>query len=65
MRAMDGRHGSYRFCNDSVLAYGAIPVELIRAGMLDLPLTREIRASWNSLVTRLLCLRTCLGSEQA
>jgi hypothetical protein len=37
---------SDRKFNDSVLEYGAIPVELIRAGMLDLPLTREIRASW-------------------
>ena len=32
--------------NDTVLTYGPIPVELIRAGMRDLPLTREGGASW-------------------
>lgn len=32
--------------NDTVLTYGPIPIELIRAGMKDLPLTRESRASW-------------------
>ena len=32
--------------NDTVLTYNAIPIEMIRAGMLNLPLTRETRASW-------------------
>ena len=32
--------------NDAVLSYGPIPVELIRAGLLGLPLTRETRAAW-------------------
>ena len=32
--------------NDTVLTYGAIPIELIRAGMQKLPLTREGRPHW-------------------
>jgi uncharacterized protein (DUF885 family) len=32
--------------NDTVLTYGSIPVELIRAGMLNLPLTRETKSTW-------------------
>jgi uncharacterized protein (DUF885 family) len=32
--------------HDAVLTYNAIPVELIRAGMRHLPLTRETEASW-------------------
>jgi len=32
--------------NDTVLTYNAIPIELIRAGMLDLPLARDTRAIW-------------------
>lgn len=32
--------------NDTVLTYNAIPIELIRAGMLNLPLTREAKSSW-------------------
>jgi len=32
--------------NDTVLTYGPIPIELIRAGMLNVPLTRDTRASW-------------------
>lgn len=32
--------------NDAVLSYGPIPIELIRAGLLDVPLTRDARASW-------------------
>jgi uncharacterized protein (DUF885 family) len=32
--------------NDTVLTYNAIPIEFIRAGMLNLPLTRETKASW-------------------
>jgi uncharacterized protein (DUF885 family) len=32
--------------NDTVLAYNAIPIEFIRAGTLNLPLTRETKASW-------------------
>ena len=32
--------------NDAVLTYGPIPVELIRAWLLGLPLTRETQAGW-------------------
>jgi len=32
--------------NDAVLTYNAIPIELIRAGMLNVPLTREAKPSW-------------------
>ena len=32
--------------NDAVLHFGPIPVELIRAGMLNTPLTRDFKAAW-------------------
>jgi hypothetical protein len=32
--------------NDTVLTYNAIPVELIRAGMLNLPLKRDTKSTW-------------------
>lgn len=32
--------------NDTVLTYNSIPIELIRAGMLNLPLTRETKPTW-------------------
>jgi len=32
--------------NDTVLTYNAIPIELIRAGMLNTPLTRETKSGW-------------------
>lgn len=32
--------------HDTLLTYGAIPVELIRAGMLNLPLTPETTSTW-------------------
>jgi uncharacterized protein (DUF885 family) len=32
--------------NDTVLTYGSMPIELIRAGMLNLPLTRETQSTW-------------------
>lgn len=32
--------------NDTVLTYNSMPVELIRAGMLNLPLTRETQSTW-------------------
>jgi len=32
--------------NDSVLRYGPIPIELIRAGLLNTPLTPDTRAAW-------------------
>jgi uncharacterized protein (DUF885 family) len=35
--------------NDTVLTYNAIPVEMIRAGMLNLPLTRGTRPNWKFL----------------
>ncbi|HMJ89631.1 MAG TPA: DUF885 family protein [Candidatus Acidoferrum sp.] len=37
---------SEREFHDTVLTYGPIPVELIRAGMLNLPLTRETKSTW-------------------
>lgn len=37
---------SDREFNDALLEYNAIPIELIRAEMLGLPLTRATRASW-------------------
>lgn len=35
-----------RAFHDAALTFGSIPVELIRAGMLGLPLTHEHQASW-------------------
>jgi uncharacterized protein (DUF885 family) len=32
--------------NDTVLTYNTMPVELIRAGMLNLPLARDTKSSW-------------------
>jgi uncharacterized protein (DUF885 family) len=32
--------------NDTVLTYGSMPVELIRAGILNLPLTRDTAPAW-------------------
>jgi uncharacterized protein (DUF885 family) len=32
--------------HDAVLTYGPIPVELIRDGMENLPLTRDSKPSW-------------------
>jgi uncharacterized protein (DUF885 family) len=32
--------------NDTVLTYNSMPIELIRAGMLNLPLTRDTKPSW-------------------
>jgi uncharacterized protein (DUF885 family) len=32
--------------NDTVLTYNSIPVEMIRAGMLNLPLTRDTKSTW-------------------
>lgn len=40
-----GRMTEKKF-NDTLLTYGSIPVELIRAGMTDAPLKRDWRASW-------------------
>jgi uncharacterized protein (DUF885 family) len=37
---------SDRQFNDTVLTYHSMPIELIRAGMLNLPLTRETQSSW-------------------
>jgi uncharacterized protein (DUF885 family) len=37
---------SNRDFHDTLLTYGGIPVELVRAGMLNLPLTRETRSTW-------------------
>jgi hypothetical protein len=41
----DGRMSEKQF-NDTVLTYGSMPVELIRAGILNLPLTRETKSTW-------------------
>jgi len=38
---------SEREFHDTVLLYNAIPVELIRAGMENLPLTRETQPAWH------------------
>jgi uncharacterized protein (DUF885 family) len=32
--------------NDTVLTYNAMPIELIRAGMLNLPLARDTKSTW-------------------
>jgi len=32
--------------NDTVLTYNSMPIELIRAGMLNVPLTRETKSTW-------------------
>jgi uncharacterized protein (DUF885 family) len=32
--------------NDTVLTYGSMPIELIRAGMLNVPLNRDTKATW-------------------
>ena len=32
--------------HDALLTYGPVPIELIRAGLLNLPLTRETRSAW-------------------
>ncbi len=37
---------SEREFHDTVLTYGPIPVEMIRAGMLNLPLSRETKSTW-------------------
>lgn len=41
-----GGRMSEREFNDTVLTYNSIPVELIRAGLLNLPLTRETKSTW-------------------
>lgn len=33
--------------NDALLTYGSIPVELVRAGVLNKPLTRDSEPAWN------------------
>jgi uncharacterized protein (DUF885 family) len=33
--------------NDAVLSYGPIPIELLRDGLLDVPLTRDARPEWH------------------
>lgn len=40
-----GRLTDHQF-NDTVLTYNAIPIELIRAGMLNSPLTRDTKSGW-------------------
>lgn len=40
-----GEMSDRRF-NDTVLTYNSIPVELIRAGMLNLPLSRDTKSTW-------------------
>jgi len=32
--------------NDTVLTYNSMPIELIRAGLLNLPLTRDTKSTW-------------------
>jgi uncharacterized protein (DUF885 family) len=33
--------------NDAVLSYGPIPIELLRDGLLNVPLTRDARPEWH------------------
>ena len=33
--------------NDTLLTYGSIPIELVRAGVLNKPLTRDSEPAWN------------------
>ena len=40
-----GRMTDHEF-NDTVLTYNAIPIEMIRSGMLSIPLTRETTSTW-------------------
>ena len=40
-----GRMTDRKF-NDTVLTYNTMPIEMIRAGMLNVPLTRETKSSW-------------------
>jgi len=40
-----GRMGEREF-HDALLTYGPIPIELLRAEMLELPLTREMQSTW-------------------
>ena len=37
---------SDRQFNDTVLTYNSMPIELIRAGMLNLPLSRDTKSTW-------------------
>jgi uncharacterized protein (DUF885 family) len=43
---VDSSKMTERQFNDTVLTYNAIPIEMIRAGMEDVPLTRDQLASW-------------------
>lgn len=40
-----GRMSDRQF-NDAVLTYNSMPIELIRAGLLNLPLTRDTKSTW-------------------
>ncbi|HEY0551666.1 MAG TPA: DUF885 family protein, partial [Verrucomicrobiae bacterium] len=44
--AVDSGKMTEKQFNDTVLTYGSMPIELIRAGMLHLPLTRETKSAW-------------------
>lgn len=44
--AVEGGKMSERQFNDAVLTYGSMPVELIRAGILNLPLARDTKSTW-------------------
>lgn len=43
---VDGGKMTDKQFNDTVLTYNAVPIEMIRAGMLEVPLTRDTRANW-------------------
>jgi len=43
---VDSKKMTERQFNDTVLTYNAIPIEMIRAGMENVPLTRDQPASW-------------------
>ncbi len=44
--AVDAGKMTEKQFNDTVLTYGSMPIELIRAGMLNLPLTRDTKSTW-------------------
>ena len=44
--AMDRKKWSEQAFNDAVLQANAMPIELLRALLLDLPLTRDTKAAW-------------------
>ena len=44
--AVSGGKMTEKQFNDTVLTYGSMPIELIRAGILNQPLTRDTKSTW-------------------